>query len=225
MRCVFCNDAKTQHVCVCGVCEWGLLTLSSGSLHYVLEDCIKKSLIEIPAVLCAHTQSMENATEHTSLWVKAPALCFPLRFAQVDLPPMAHLNGTRPLTPPCLTVLRVKAFSNFSRALSVAANGGICYCRLIWPPLLTVFLFFFFGTLFLFCSFIMLWFCHLMCFFSCSALEKEIGLFSILSVRWQQYDLETKIPLKLGLRFITNSTYACMFRHDSNSVVHVQLCS
>lgn len=82
----------------------------------------------------------------------APVLCFPVRFAQVDLPPTAHLNGTRPLTPPHLTVLRVKAFFNSSRPPSVAANGGICYCQLIWPPLHTDFFLLFLARCFCFAA-------------------------------------------------------------------------
>lgn len=87
--------------------------LSSASVHYVLEDCIKKSLIEIPAVRYTHTNSMENAPELRSLGFPSALLCFPLRssFAQVDLTPMSHLDTTHPVTPPCLTMLHVKASS------------------------------------------------------------------------------------------------------------------
>jgi len=49
-------------------------------------------------------------------------------------------------------------------------------------------------------------------FFLCAfsgrpALEKETGLFSMLSSACQQYDLEKKIPLKLGLWFIIKSQH------------------
>lgn len=189
--------------------------LSSASVHYVLEDCIKKSLIEIPAVRYTHTNSMENAPELRSLGFPSALLCFPLRSfrsGRLDshVPPGhdTSCNTSLPHYAPCESLFHLSSLP------SVAANGGICYCQLIWPPLHPSVFFSPFGqgAQFLFCSFIMLWFCNFfMCIFRKSALEKEMVLFSMLSAACQQYDLEKKISLKLGLWFIIKSqhTLAC----------------
>lgn len=155
--------------------------LSSASLHYVLEDCIKKSLIEIPAV--PHTHTLHGKCNRAQ--VHGLPLCFPLRssLAQVDLTPLSHLDTTHPVTPhhaPCESLFHLSSLP------SVAANGGMCYCQLIWPPLHRSVFFSTFGqdTMFLFCSFIMLWFCNFLCAISeRPALEKETGLFSMLSAQ------------------------------------------
>lgn len=190
--------------------------LSSASVHYVLEDCIKKSLIEIPAVRYTHTHtnSMENAPKLRSVGFPSALLLFsPVLFRSGWLDshvPPGHdtsCNTSLPHYALC------KSLFHLSSLPSVAANGGICYCQLIWPPLHPSVFFSPFGqgAQFLFCSFIMLWFCNFLCAFSeSSALEKEMVLFSMLSAACQQYDLEKKISL-LGLWFIIKSqhTLAC----------------
>lgn len=50
--------------------------LSSASVHYVLEDCIKKSLIEIPAVRYTHTHKLHGKC--TRAQVRGLPVCTPL---------------------------------------------------------------------------------------------------------------------------------------------------
>ncbi len=81
----------------------------------------------------SHTLHGNRAQVH-GLPLCTELLCFPLQssLAQVDLTPLSHLDTTHPVTPhhaPCESLFHLSSLP------SVAANGDVCYCQLIWPPL------------------------------------------------------------------------------------------
>lgn len=164
---------------------------------------------------------MENAPELRSVGFPSSLLCFPLwsSFAQVDLTPMSHLDMTHPVTPPCESLFHLSSLP------SVAANGGICYCQFIWPPLHpSAFALLLAKALFLFCSFIMLWFCHFfiiffMCIFRTSSSGKRDrivfdALFSLPAV-WPWKENPPKIRSMLYYKVTTRT---CVLRHDRDDL-------